>query len=53
MKLASNEFINAINSKNGKKYYEAWLRKNKSLQRQYEVKVIQPTYDYDDDEEDD
>lgn len=32
---------------------EAWLKKNKRLQRQYEVKVIQPTYDYDDDEEDD
>ena len=42
-----------FSTEDGKNYYEAWLKKNKRLQRQYEVKVIQPTYDYDDDEEDD
>lgn len=42
-----------FSTEDGKQYYEAWLKKNKRLQRQYEVKVIQPTYDYDDDEEDD
>ena len=42
-----------FSTEGGKNYYEAWLKKNKRLQRQYEVKVIQPTYDYDDNEEDD
>ena len=42
-----------FSTEDGKKYYEAWLKKNKKLQRQYEVNVIQTTYDYDDDEEDD
>ena len=42
-----------FSTEDGKNYYEAWLKKNKRLQSQYEVKVIQPTYDYDDDEEDD
>ena len=34
-----------FSTEDGKQYYEAWLKKNKRLQRQYEVKVIQPTYD--------
>ena len=34
-----------FSTEDGKNYYEAWLKKNKRLQRQYEVKVIQPTYD--------
>ena len=42
-----------FSTEDGKKYYEAWIKKNKCLQRQYEIKVIQSTYDYDDDEEDD
>ena len=42
-----------FSTEDGKKYYEAWIKKNMSLQRQYEIKVIQSTYDYDDDEEDD
>lgn len=42
-----------FSTEDGKKYYEAWIKKNKSLQRQYEIKVIQSTYDYDDNEEDD
>ena len=42
-----------FSTEGGENYYEAWLKKNKRLQRHYEVKVIQPTYDYDDDEEDD
>ena len=42
-----------FSTEDGKKYYEAWIKKNKSLQRQYEIKVIQSTYDYDDGEEDD
>ena len=29
-----------FSTEDGKNYYEAWLKKNKRLQRQYEVKVI-------------
>ena len=42
-----------FSTEEGKAFYDAWIKKNRKLQRQYESPKCSAGYDYDADDEDD